>query len=79
MIRIKEMEMPERLLTVTDIKEICDVPRRTVTKWFDAHRLQGERDLNTYEWQTTRSELVKFLEAYNFEEILENMEDEDDV
>ena len=66
--------MPEPMLTVDDIKDICDVPRRTVTKWFDADRLKGERDLNTFEWQTTRTKLVLFLQEYNFDDILENME-----
>ena len=71
--------MPEPMLTVDDIKEICDVPRRTVTKWFDADRLKGERDLNTFEWKTTRAKLVRFLEYYNFDDILESMEDSDDT
>lgn len=47
------------------VAKICNVARRTATKWFDSGHLKGYRIPGSNDRRVPRENLVEFLKEYN--------------
>jgi len=52
------------VFTTGQVAKICKVAPRTVSKWFDTHKLKGYRIPGSQDRRIPRDELVKFLKRH---------------